>query len=222
MSDVLLSWVAKEAGLRVDPSSVAQVRVRPYPLIKTARAARRGARQGSNASETLFSSSLCRVWGPPPRARPPFAQDFANGFLWGQLLGALHMQPDADKFENRNTPDAMIGNYTRLQVRAAPCVPPGAVMQPAPRRPRPERDCVPDGATVAQPTFKRLGVAMNSRVANSLMREEAGVALRLLYSIKQSLGQKDPEVRGRTLCGPSGQGARGMALAGVRIPLTRC
>lgn len=40
-----------------------------------------------------------------------------------------------------------------------------------------------------QPTFKRLGITMNTRVANSLMREEPGVALRLLYAVKQSLGQ---------------------------------
>lgn len=47
-----------------------------------------------------------------------------------------------------------------------------------------------------QPTFKRLGVPFDTRAANSLMREEAGVALRLLYAVKQSLGRvnKDVEV----------------------------
>lgn len=38
---------------------------------------------------------------------------------------------------------------------------------------------------------------MDTRTANSLMREEAGVAAKLLYTIKQTLGQlnKDLQVR---------------------------
>ncbi len=48
--------------------------------------------------------------------------------------------------------------------------------------------CAPVPATL-QPTFKRLGINMNTRIANSMMREEAGVALRMLYSIKQNMGQ---------------------------------
>ncbi len=51
--------------------------------------------------------------------------------------------------------------------------------------------------TRLQPTFNKLGVHIDTRIANSLMREEAGVAPRLLYSIKQSLSnvQKTLSVR---------------------------
>ena len=48
---------------------------------------------------------------------PPHAQDFANGFLFGQLLNHYSLQPDFDKFEDRRAPECMVNNYTRLQVR---------------------------------------------------------------------------------------------------------
>ena len=43
----------------------------------------------------------------------------------------------------------------------------------------------------------RLNIPFDTRVANALMREEPGVALRLLYSIKQTMTQmkNDLEVR---------------------------
>jgi len=81
-------------------------------------------------------------------------EDFANGYMFGQLLHHYNMQPDFDKFEDRRAPESMVNNYTRLQ-----------------------------------PTFMRLNVPFDTRVANSLMREESGMALRLLYSIKQSMNQ---------------------------------
>lgn len=45
-----------------------------------------------------------------------------------------------------------------------------------------------------QPTFKRLNIQFDTRMANALMREDAGVALRLLYAIKQSLGQVNKDL----------------------------
>jgi hypothetical protein len=55
-----------------------------------------------------------------------------------------------------------------------------------------------------QASFHKLGIKFDSRTANSLMREEPGVALRLLYSLKQSLSQvhKDVQVGFR---GPHGE-----------------
>lgn len=41
--------------------------------------------------------------------------------------------------------------------------------------------------TRLQPTFQKLGIPMDTRVANALIREEPGVAARLLYSIKQNV-----------------------------------
>jgi hypothetical protein len=38
-----------------------------------------------------------------------------------------------------------------------------------------------------QPTFQKLGIPLDTRVANALIREEPGVAARLLYSIKQNI-----------------------------------
>ncbi|KAG1668074.1 hypothetical protein FOA52_010484 [Chlamydomonas sp. UWO 241] len=82
-------------------------------------------------------------------------QDFASGFMFGQVMQKYGMQPDFEKFEGgQRTPDAMVNNYTRLQA-----------------------------------SFQKLGIKFDSRTANSLMREEPGVALRLLYSMKQNLGQ---------------------------------
>ncbi|KAG2448325.1 hypothetical protein HYH02_006909 [Chlamydomonas schloesseri] len=49
-------------------------------------------------------------------------------------------------------------------------------------------DAMINNYTRLQPTFSKLGVHMDTRVANMLIREEAGVAPRLLYSIKQNLG----------------------------------
>ncbi len=43
-------------------------------------------------------------------------QDFANGFLWGRLFSHFQLQPDFDKFDDKRTPDAMVNNFTRLQV----------------------------------------------------------------------------------------------------------
>lgn len=39
---------------------------------------------------------------------------------------------------------------------------------------------------------------MDSRTANSLMREEPGVALKLLYSIKQNVSALDKDLKVRT------------------------
>eukprot|EP00798_Chlamydomonas_sp_ICE-L_P002728 gene2728-12601_t len=88
-----------------------------------------------------------------------FEQEFATGYVFGELLSRYNMLPDFDKFDPRGTPDAMINNYTRLQ-----------------------------------PSFKKLGIPFDTRTANSLMKEEPGVALRLLYSIKQSVGSLQKEL----------------------------
>ncbi|KXZ56759.1 hypothetical protein GPECTOR_1g684 [Gonium pectorale] len=48
-------------------------------------------------------------------------------------------------------------------------------------------DAMINNYTRLQPTFNKLGIHMDTRVANMLIREESGVATRLLYSIKQNL-----------------------------------
>lgn len=116
--------------------------------------------------------------------------------MFGQLLEHYSMQPDFDKFDVKRTPDAMINNFTRLQARAKHVLPEhvaatthGTALTPGPSR------------TVActQTTFQKLGVKFDSRTANAVMREEPGVALRLLYALRQSLGQVQKDVTVRTL-----------------------
>lgn len=53
----------------------------------------------------------------PPR-RSPHAQEFANGYLLGQLLHCLGLQPDVSGFANSARPDACLANYAQLQVSA--------------------------------------------------------------------------------------------------------
>lgn len=77
-------------------------------------------------------------------------QALASGYVLGELLSRLHLQPDFELFDASGTPDAMINNFTRLQ-----------------------------------PTLKSLGVRFNSNVANALIREDRGVALKVLYDIKR-------------------------------------
>lgn len=48
-----------------------------------------------------------------------------------------------------------------------------------------------------QPTFKRLGIPMNTQTANALMREESGVAAKLLYDVKQSMASLDKNLKVR-------------------------
>lgn len=43
-------------------------------------------------------------------------QDFASGYTFGQLLYSFNLQPDFEHFDPKRTPDAMINNFTRLQV----------------------------------------------------------------------------------------------------------
>jgi hypothetical protein len=65
------------------------------------------------------------------------------------VLARCNLQPDFAKFVDKNTPDARINNYTRLQ-----------------------------------PTLAKLGVPLDTRVVTSLVREERGVASRLVYRLK--------------------------------------
>ena len=87
---------------------------------------------------------------PSVSSPPPTLQAFASGFLFGELLARCNLQPDFAKFINKNTPDARINNFTRLQVRDAPTPTFGRVPQPrlchdrtlsspAPPRPRATR-----------------------------------------------------------------------------------
>lgn len=64
-------------------------------------------------------------------------------------------------------------------------------------------DAMVNNYTRLQKSFLKLGVKFDTRTANALMREEPGVALRLLYSLKQNLGQvnKDVQVGPRQACG---------------------
>ncbi len=50
-------------------------------------------------------------------------QDFANGYLFAQLLQAHSLQPDLHAFQNKGKPDAYLNNYKRLQVGAGPLQP---------------------------------------------------------------------------------------------------
>ena len=56
-------------------------------------------------------------------------------------------------------------------------------------------DAMVNNYTRLQTSFLKLGVKFDTRTANALMREEAGVALRLLYSLKQNLGQVNKGVQ---------------------------
>jgi hypothetical protein len=51
---------------------------------------------------------------------PISAQSFASGFLFGELLARCNLQPDFAHFLDKNTPDARINNFTRLQVIHSP------------------------------------------------------------------------------------------------------
>lgn len=44
------------------------------------------------------------------------SQDFSSGYEFGRVFAAFNMQPDFDKFVAARFPDAMVNNYTRLQV----------------------------------------------------------------------------------------------------------
>lgn len=139
-------------------------------------------------------------------------QAFANGYLWGQLFHRYNLQHDFERFENKRNPDSMVNNYTRLLVSArvrglearamhvycmqAVCMRQAISMWPSSSL----QDAVCQIVPCVQPVFKRLNIAFDSRTANALMREEPGVALRLLYGVKQSLEQvnKDLEVSGHS------------------------
>ena len=84
-------------------------------------------------------------------------QGLATGYVLGELLSRLNLQPDFEHFDASGTPDAMINNYTRLQ-----------------------------------PTLRALGVKFSSNVANALIREDRGVALKVLYDIKRVRARARP------------------------------
>jgi len=44
-----------------------------------------------------------------------FEQDFASGFVFGEIFHKCNLQPDFHLFVDRTHPDAMINNFTRLQ-----------------------------------------------------------------------------------------------------------
>eukprot|EP00983_Pelagomonas_calceolata_P074489 1152579-Pelagomonas_calceolata.AAC.6 len=66
-------------------------------------------------------SDIIRHWLEESGLAPTKAieEDFANGYMFGQLLHHYNMQPDFDKFEDRRAPESMVNNYTRLQVHHA-------------------------------------------------------------------------------------------------------
>jgi hypothetical protein len=77
-------------------------------------------------------------------------QDLSSGYLLGQLLHKLHLQPDFEKFDSSGAPDAIISNFTRLH-----------------------------------PVLQELGVKFDARVAHAIIRQERGVATKVLYGIKR-------------------------------------
>mmetsp|Transcript_35241 Transcript_35241/g.78424 ORF Transcript_35241/g.78424 Transcript_35241/m.78424 type:complete len:1824 (+) Transcript_35241:146-5617(+) len=76
-------------------------------------------------------------------------------------------------------------------------------------------DSMVNNYTRLQPTFSRLGIKFDTRTANSLMREEPGVAVRLLYSVKQNLGQVHKDVQKFQNSGRLGKEL------GASVPVTR-
>ena len=79
----------------------------------------RGRTPGLAAARTM--SELLRRWlrddvGVTQHV-DSFESAFASGFLFGEILARCNVQPDFAKFVNKNTPDARINNFTRLQVR---------------------------------------------------------------------------------------------------------
>ncbi|KAF5829801.1 hypothetical protein DUNSADRAFT_15464, partial [Dunaliella salina] len=63
-------------------------------------------------------SDIIRSWLEESGLNPTksIEEDFANGYMFGQLLHRYNLQPDFDKFEDRRAPESMVNNYTRLQV----------------------------------------------------------------------------------------------------------
>jgi hypothetical protein len=101
-------------------------------------------------------SELLRRWLAEdvgvPTSVGSFERDFASGFLFGEVLARCNLQGDFGKFVNKNTPDARINNFTRLQ-----------------------------------PTLWKLGVPLDARAVTSIVREEKGVAAKLLVHLKSVL-----------------------------------
>lgn len=150
------------------------------------RAQRIGGVEGDVRGACTTATSHERV--SHPVALCDLLQDFASGFAFGQVMQTYGVQPDFERFEYKRTPDAMVNNYTRLQASTGEC----------------ERRCPCRYVSMLhhawlqpQASFQKLGIKFDSRTANALMREEPGVALRLLYSLKQNLTQmhKDVQVR---------------------------
>ena len=79
----------------------------------------RGRTPGLAAARTM--SELLRRWLRDDvgvtQHMDSFESAFASGFLFGEILARCNVQPDFAKFVNKNTPDARINNFTRLQVR---------------------------------------------------------------------------------------------------------
>lgn len=100
---------------------------RPVPVlgwsgmirVATPQRSARGRTPGLAAARTM--SELLRRWlrddvGVTQHV-DSFESAFASGFLFGEILARCNVQPDFAKFVNKNTPDARINNFTRLQVR---------------------------------------------------------------------------------------------------------
>lgn len=100
---------------------------RPVPVlgssgmirVATPQRSARGRTPGLAAARTM--SELLRRWLRDDvgvtQHMDSFESAFASGFLFGEILARCNVQPDFAKFVNKNTPDARINNFTRLQVR---------------------------------------------------------------------------------------------------------
>lgn len=101
-------------------------------------------------------SSLLLAWlndevgiSPPVTS---FENDFASGYLFGQLFHRHNQQADFKAFVNNDKADSKINNFTRLE-----------------------------------PTFRRLGVPFDSRLAQHVMAKKVGAACKLVYQVKAAL-----------------------------------
>ena len=45
-----------------------------------------------------------------------FEEAFASGYGLGELLSRMAMQPDFHEFQDKTTPEAMVANFSRLQM----------------------------------------------------------------------------------------------------------
>lgn len=110
-----------------------------------------------------------------------FEKDFANGYLFGELLFRFSQLPDISNFKNlypsyptiRNTKEVKISNFSQIL-----------------------------------PVMRNLNLKFDSNITEKIIGEERGVALRILYQLKMALEKVSaPSLYKMSTC--SSNGTRG-------------